>query len=76
MQIITITKVAEVSMKRVGLCMFFQRVSIEQAARAFEMAHKRKPETVLKYTDPLFGTVSLYLPLSQSSEAAAEHQPV
>lgn len=63
MQIIPITKISEVAAHEVGLCMFFQRVSEEQAARAFEMVHKRRPEKILRYVDPRFGTVSLYLPI-------------
>jgi hypothetical protein len=43
--------------------MFFQHVSVEQAARDFEFVHHRKPERVLTYTDPRFSTLSIYIPL-------------
>ena len=63
MTIIPVTKIADILTAKVGPCMFFQRVTPEQAARTFEMVHKRPPEKILSYTNPLFGTVSLYLPI-------------
>jgi hypothetical protein len=61
MTIIPVTKLSE--LQSAGLCMFFQHVSVEQAARDFEFVHHRKPERVLTYTDPRFSTLSIYIPL-------------
>jgi hypothetical protein len=61
MTITPITKLPE--LQSAGLCMFFQHVSVEQAAHDFELKHHRKPERVLTYTDPRFKTLSIYIPL-------------